>query len=272
MSVLQSFLYGFVSGITQLLPVSSQAHQGIMLRLFGMDAAQPFRDLLVHISVLLGLWFSCQTVFRRFMRENRVHSSNRRTYSSRGQYDLRIVKTAAVPLLIGQILYFATASLGSSCAVIALFLLINGIILIFPEYMSQGNKDASTMSGVDGVLIGVCGALSAFPGISRNGAISSYCVARGASRQNAFNWIILLSVPALILICIFDIINIFAIGISIGSFLDFLGYLISAITAFGGAYLGCILLRYFSERSNYSVFAYYSWGAALLSLILYLIV
>lgn len=272
MSILQSLLYGLVSGATEILPVSSQAHQGMMLRLFGVSSSQPLRDFLVHIAILLALWFSCQTVLRRYMRENRVRSSARRTYSTRGQYDLRIVKTAAVPLVIGQIVYFATARMQYSCAWIALFLLINGVILILPEYMSHGNKDAATMSGLDGVVMGVCGALSAFPGVSRNGTISSYCVARGASRQNAFNWIMVLSVPALVLMCLLDLINIFTIGVSITSFLDFLGYFISAIAAFGGAYLGYLLLRLLTAQSNYSVFAYYSWGAALLSFTLYLIV
>lgn len=272
MSILQSILYGFVSGATELLPVSAQAHQGMMLRLFGMNTVQPLRDLLVHISILLALWFSCQSIFHRYIRENRVRSSARRTYTTRGQYDLRIVKTAAVPLIIGQIVYFATARMEFSCAWIALFLLINGAVLILPEYMSHGNKDAATMSGLDGVLMGVCGALSSFPGISRSGAISSYCVARGASRQNAFNWIMVLSVPALVLMCFLDLINIFTIGVSIASFVDFLGYLISAMSAFGGAYLGYLLFRFLTSQSNYSVFAYYSWGAALLSFTLYLIV
>jgi hypothetical protein len=42
--------------------------------------------------------------------------------------------------------------------------------------------------------------------------------------------------------------------------------------AFFGGYCGILLIRFLAVRTGYIAFAYYSWGAALLALILYLTV
>ena len=45
MSFFNSIFYGFISGITEILPVSSQAHQALMRYLFGVDTRIPIKRL-----------------------------------------------------------------------------------------------------------------------------------------------------------------------------------------------------------------------------------
>lgn len=273
MSLLESILYGLISGFTEFLPVSSQAHQAIFMRLFGVDTRDPVRDLLVHIAMILALFTGCRSIFSRLHREKRLASRGRRsrTYASRGLYDLRLVRTAAVPLLIGLFLYASTSRLESSLVYLALFFVLNGMILIIPEYMHHANKDARSMTGLDGILIGLCGALSALPGISRIGTISAYASARGADKHHALNWALLLSVPALFLFCGFDILRLLSVDMGTVSFPIIIGYIFSALAAYCGSYLSIIFIRFLTVRTGFVGFAYYSWGAALFSLILYLI-
>lgn len=273
MSLLESILYGLISGFTEFLPVSSQAHQAIFMRLFGVDDRDPIRDLLVHIACILALFTGCRSMLSRLRRERRLAARGRRgrTYASRGLYDLRLVRTAAVPLMIGLLLYVSASRLEASLVYIALFFVLNGMILIVPEYMHRANKDARFMAGLDGILIGLSGALSAIPGISRIGAMRSYAAVRGADKQHALNWALMLSIPALLLFCGFDILRLFSLGTGTVSFPIVLGYILSALTAYCGGYFSIVFIRFLTVRTGFAGFAYYSWGAALFSLILYLI-
>ncbi len=274
MSLLQSVLYGLISGFSELLPVSSQAHQAILLRLFGSDAREPLRDLLIHISVLLALFTGCRALISRIQRERSLVSRGRRGRRNitGSTYELRLIRSATLPMLLVLLVYFSTRRMESSMTTLALLLAINGVILIVPEYSRQANKDARLMSGLDAIVMGILGGLSALPGISRISAISSYGLLRGADRQRATSWALLLSIPALALLCVIDLVFIFVSGIGSITFLAVVGYVLSAAAAYLGAYLSIIFVRFLTVRSGYAVFAYYCWGAALFAMILYLIV
>ncbi len=274
MNILQYVLYGLISGLSELLPVSSQAHQALMLHLFGADARMPLLDLLVHSSILFALLTGCRATISRIRRE-KIHLSHSRRGKraiSESAYELRLIRSATVPMLIVFLIYVFTRRMESNLTAVALMFLINGIILIIPEYTRQANKNASYMSSLDSIVIGILGGLSALPGISRIGAISSYALIRGADRQRVVNWAYLLSIPVLILLCLIDFILIFSTGIGGINFVAIIGYILSAGFAYLGAYLSISFVRFLTARTGYSGFAYYCWGAAMFSLILFLIV
>ena len=273
MNWIKSILYGLVSGFTEFLPVSSSSHQAILLHLFGVDSKDPIQDLLIHIAVILALFMACRSLFSNIQRGRRLSDSRKRigSYVARGLFDLRLVKTATVPLVICLLLTVSTRRLESSLVYIALFSLINGIMLIVPEYIRHGNKDARTMTGLDGIMIGLCGALSVLPGISRFGAIHTYATVRGANKQHSLNWALLLSVPALIVLCGFDIVGLFTVSFIPFSAALLAGYFLAAVSAYLGAYAGIIFIRFLTVRSGFTGFAYYSIGVSLFSVILYLI-
>lgn len=155
---------------------------------------------------------------------------------------------------------------------LALMLVVNGIVLIIPEHSRQANKEARQMSGLDAIVMGILGGLSALPGISRIGAISSYGLLRGADKQRVTNWALLLSIPALLLLCIIDLVFAFISGVGPITFAVVCGYIFSAVAAYLGAYFSIVFIRFLTVHSGYTAFAYYCWGAALFAMILYLIV
>jgi len=273
MTLFESIIYGLLSGLAQFLPVSSQAHQLIAMQLFGIDQRDPIRDLLVHIALLAALYFGCSTMFSRLRRERQMAASSRnsRVYDRSGLYDLRLVKTAALPLIVCLLFYLATSGMEKKPMYTSLFLLVNGVILFAADYTRHGNKDARFMTGFDSILIGIFGGLSVFSGVSRVGAMVSYSVARGADKQKALNWAMMLSIPALFVLAGIDVVHIFTVGVGAVTFISVVGYIFSCASAFAGGYLSIVLIRNFITRTSLSGFAYYSWGAALFSFILYLI-
>ena len=56
-ALVKSIIYGFISGLTEIIPVSSRGHQSIMMQLFGMSQRDPLLDLMVHIGILACVIF-----------------------------------------------------------------------------------------------------------------------------------------------------------------------------------------------------------------------
>lgn len=273
MSFFEGIIYGFISGFTEFLPVSSQGHQAIMFKLFGLGSREPLRDLFIHIAVLLCLLISCKQLFGRIRREQMlaVRTKKRRNADRRSQYDLRLIKTAGIPLVAGMFFYIAVKKYEFDIPCLILFFAINGLLLIIPEYIRQGNKDARFMTGWDSIILGLAAACSVFPGISRTTMMNAYSMSRGADRQHVLNWILVLTFPVLLLFMGFDIFNMFSIGVGVSSFVGVISCLISGVMAYIGGYLGILFIRFLTVRTGYAGFAYYSWGTALFTFVLYLI-
>ena len=275
MDFLQSIIYGFISGLSEFLPISSGGHQAILLKLFGMSEANPLGTFFIHLGALLAVFICCRPVFARLARELKITSrpaKGRRNREARTVYDVRLLKTALIPMLIGLLAYIFTARLNTNLVVLAVFMILNGIIVMVPEYMPIGNQTAKHMSAIDATGVGISAALSAIPGISRVGAVCAFSLCRGADREHGLNWALVLSLPALLLMLLFDLIAIFSAGFAGVTFGVFIAYFFAGFLAFWGAYCGILLIRFLTVRTGYVAFAYYSWGAALLALILYLTV
>lgn len=276
MNTFESIVYGLVSGLTEIFPVSSQANQMVMRQMFGVSQKEPIRDMLVHIAILAALMLACRSLFAKIKREQvlayRMRRNPSQIRSLKGVYDMRLVKTAAPIMLIGLFLGSFLPDLYAKRPLFSLMLLINGAITLIPVYLHQGNRDARIMTGVDGLLIGVAAGASAIPGISRNGAIMSMTLFRKADKHNGVVWALLLSVPALLMLILLDFIAIFTVGVGAMNLSLILSYLVSALCAFVGAYLGVLFIRRLVANADYSGFAYYDFGLSLFCFILYLIV
>lgn len=272
MNIIESLIYGLISGLTEFLPVSSFGHQSVLKKLFGAVGTEPIRDIFIHIAVLLAIIVSCGTYIEKLRRNKNAGRRGRRGkhIDSSAAYDLRIIKSAAIPMLLIMLLRGFVVGLSDNLALVALFFVLNGFFIYIPEHLPQSNKDASQMSALDSLLLGLCGALSVLPGFSRVGCSLSLAVARGADRSTALNWVLIISLPAVALLLIFDFINIFSVGIGVITFQIFVGYILSAIAAFAAACCGIYIMRFITLRSDISLFGYYCWGVAMLSFILYL--
>lgn len=276
MRLIGSIIYGFVSGLTEIFPVSSQANQMVMRQLFGIAQKEPIRDLLVHIAVIAALFAACHGLFARIRREqvlaHRMRRNPSQVHALKGVYDMRLVRSAAPVMIIGLFANLFFSQFYHNRPMFSTMLLVNAALTLIPVYMHQGNKDARVMAGSDGILIGFAAAFSAIPGISRNGVIMSIALMRGAQKENGLTWAMLLSVPALVVLILLDFISMFTIGVGTLTLAIAGGYLVSMVFAFVGAYLAVILLRTLVRNADFSGFAFYDIGLSMLAFVLYLLV
>lgn len=273
MSVVENIIYGLISGITEFFPVSSRAHQTLLQFMFGVESRNYLQEFLVHIGILISALFVYRDYIKQLSREQKsLQFRNRRKTGFVLYYDLKLLKTATVSLLICLCFFLIFLKNQGGLLSVSAFLIINAIILLFAAHSQHGNRDARTMSGLDGFVMGVLGSLSVFPGISRVGIISTYTTLRGADSKNTTNWIVLLSIPAILLYCVFDIVGIVSVGLGVISFTTFIGFLLSGVAAFCGGYISVSFLLILLTHIGFSHFAYYSFGVSLFSFILYLII
>ncbi len=272
MNWLQGLVYGIVTGLTEFLPVSAAGHQRLLLLLTGGESS-PLVDLLARLGGLAALVLSCWPQLSRLRRERRVAAlparRRRRQPDIRALQDMRFLKTALVPLLLGFALYPWTMG-ADGLWLTALLLAVNGILLYLPPYFPSGNKNSRSVSGLDAAICGLSGVLGVLPGMSRLTGIVTAGQLRGCSRDYILDMGLMLSIPALAAVCIFDFVALITAGAVTGA-LVLAGFL-ALLTAFAGAYFGIQFLRFLAVRVGFSGFAYYSWGAALFTFILYLMV
>lgn len=270
MSFFEGLIYGFVSGLSEFLPVSAPAHQQLIKQLFGIQLQNPLQDLFVHLGALFAVLFSSKMYLQLLYREHRTHRSRSRRVQPMYSFDRVLIKRAAFPLLICMFVFRYVLRLQDSLILASVFLIANGVILFLPDRMVQGNKDSRHMSVFDSLLIGTCGSFSAFCGVSRIACTYSVAIARGAAKKHALSWSIVLSVFALVALAFMDVVALFTADLTIWS--SFITHVFSGITSFAGGVIGISALRFLIVRPNNTGFSYYCWGVALLSFVLYLTV
>ena len=269
-NVLNSFLYGFLSGLTEFLPVSAETHRMFLTQMMGMNPEPPLLRLCVRLFSVLGLFLACRNTILRIQREQKLSLIPARR--RRRQPDVaillqrRMVIASAIPMMIGLLFAVRCTKFSNVLWLQGVALVLNGVILYMPQFMLRGNKDARAMSGFDSLLIGLSGALSVFSGFSRMATIVSFARMRGADKEFAVELALLLYIPALLCLCLID----FFFLISTQSSPGLLQCIVASAAAFAGSILSVHIIRYFGRRPGFTAFAYYSWGAALLAFILYL--
>lgn len=265
MNLLKILLYGLVSGISEILPVSLGGHQAVFRKMFGDSVHFDIYNIFVHIGILLSLTYSCRPML------NRIRVAGSRNNKAGASADRRVIKDARLALIIVTIVSTFLSSNNFSLLWVSLFFILNGIILLIPSLVATANKDARSMSLMDSMLIGFLGGLSVFPGLSRVGTMSTVISLRGGDRNHGVFWTIALCIPAMVILIISDIYIAITQGISF-YFSQILHYLLAFAGAFCGAYVATGALQRLAKRIGFSFLSYYSWGLAILTFILYLMV
>ena len=273
---LQSLLFGLVSGLTDILPVSAQAHRMLMFKFFGVKSAGNLLTLLLHLSVLAALYLSSRGQFVKINRARalaRVPKRKRkRPLDVRSMMDWSLIKTMLVPTILGLFLYQWARNIQTSLLTIALFLFLNGVILYVPQFLPGSNKDSRTLSRLEGFAMGCGCALSILPGISTVGAEVSVVSVCGVERVYSLNMAFIIKMFLMAGLIVYDVLGILSGGMEALTFGLFLRYLVTAALSFGASMGGIRVLRRLAADHGFGLFGVYCWGLALFIFILNLVV
>ena len=121
---MESVIYGFLSGLMDIVPLSAQAHRILLMKFFGISGGTDVMRLAVHIGVFGGLYYSCQSQIVRINRARalaRVPKRRRkRPLDTRSLMDWSMLKTMLIPMVIGLFLYKYNTAMRDNLLLVAI--------------------------------------------------------------------------------------------------------------------------------------------------------
>lgn len=269
---LESILLGITTGLSEILPVSAQAHSRILVKFMGGGNTPALMSLLMHIGILAAIYVSCQPHILKMMRAKNMSripkKKRKRPLDTRSLMDLKLLSSMLTPVVLMLLIWRSVENISSNMIIMATLLFLNGLILYIPQFLPSSNKDCRTLSRVEGWLMGLGGAMFVIPGLSGMGAALSVASVTGVERKYGLNMILLMNMGIMSGKIVYDLLDLIASGLGQLTVLAVLCYLLAAVASFLGAFLAVKVLRSFAEGKGYGPFAYYSWGLALFTFVL----
>lgn len=272
LNTFEHLVYGFVSGLTEILPVSERAHSALLLKVLGAKGISGLPVLLIRIAVLAAIYASSRPQLVKMSRARRLSripkKRRKRPLDLPSLMDSRFLMTMMLPVILVLVLYGQLLKVRFSLFAVAGLLFLNGIILYIPQFLPGSNKDARSLSRVEGLVMGLGGSLSVLPGLSGVGACISAGSVCGVERNYALNMTLILNMIYLGGMAVYDVLGLIRTGLEGLTFQWIMIYIFAAAAAFVSALLAIRLMRALASSRGYSVFSYYCWGIALFTFIL----
>lgn len=269
---IESLLIGITTGLTEILPVSAQAHSRILVKFIGKGNIPALMQLFVHLAVLAALYFSCQVHIIKMVcakKMSRIPKRKRkRPLDTRSMMDFSLWQTMLLPVILMLLICRRMENLSSNMIIMATFLFLNGLLLYIPQFLPSSNKDCRSLSRVEGLLMGLGGALFSIPGFSGMGAALSVASVIGVEKKYGLNMILLMDMGILAGKVIYDLMDLFSAGVAGFGITGLMYCVLAAVAAFLCAFFAIRFLRTLAENKGYGGFAYYSWGLALFTFVL----
>ncbi len=206
MSLVQAIVLGVVQGLTEFLPISSSGHLRIVPAFAGWD--DPGAAFTAVIQ--LGTMAAVLVYFRAdLIRIATAWFASLRDPARRGTLDARLgwyLILATIPISLIGVAFSSQIENGArDLYLIGSMLIVFGLVLLAADAVSRRERDVSTITRRDAIVIGCAQALALIPGVSRSGATISAGLLLGFDRVSAARFSFLLSIPAVVLSGLYEL-------------------------------------------------------------------
>lgn len=287
----QAIVLGVIQGLTEFLPISSSAHLRIYPEMFGWgDPGAAFtavtqigtetavilyfaRDIARIVNAWARSLFSRRTAVAAAVPGNAESPGRRRRGGHRRRQswdpqDARLgwfVIIGTIPIgLIGFLLKDVIEDDFRSLWIIGTTLVVLGIVLAIADRMGRKDRDISSLTMRDAVLIGGAQALALVPGVSRSGASISMGLFLGLDRAAAARYAFLLAIPAVLGAGIYE----WPTAIGEGSRYSAAQTVLATVIAFVVGYAVVAWLLRYLQRGSFTPFVTYRVTLGLLVIVL----
>ena len=228
MTILYAIFLGILQGITEFLPISSSAHLILAPLVTGqVDQGLAF-DLAVHLGTLLAvLLYFRRDVFS--LTTDSLAALSKRQHVGQSSLALAVVLGTIPACIAGLLLLDLIDTHLRSVAVIFVTTLVFGILLGFADVTAKAERDLSTLTLKDALLVGLTQAVSLIPGTSRSGATITAGLLLGLTRQAASRFSFLLAIPITFLAASVKLLEVISTD---AASIDWLVFAIGTFTAF----------------------------------------
>jgi undecaprenyl-diphosphatase len=224
LSYFQAIVLGALQGVSELFPISSLGHTVLFPTLFGwnklVDAQSENESfwlalvVMLHVGSALGLlayfwrdWVAIVRAFFRTLAKRRIEDATERL--------AWLIVVASIPAgIIGLALEHELRTLTAKPEVAAIFLVINGLLLLAAERFRRraevrelavregakpdGGRKLDTLEYREALVVGVAQSTALVAGISRDGVTMGAGLARGLDHSDSARFAFLLATPIIL--------------------------------------------------------------------------
>ncbi len=199
--MLSAIFLGVVQGLTEFLPISSNAHLAIIGKLMpsAEDPGATFvaiTQIGTELAVLLYFRKDIFSIISAWLKS--LKPTSHLTHHERSDARLAwLIAVGTLPIVIlGYLGQSYIENELRSLWVIAATLIIFGFLLGFLDYMGRNERTIDQLTPGHGVLYGFAQAMALIPGVSRSGATIAMGRLLGYRRESALRYSFLLALPA----------------------------------------------------------------------------
>jgi undecaprenyl-diphosphatase len=231
MDWLTAVVLALIQGLTEFLPVSSQAHL-VLWSLFGGTAYQGLDfDIVLHAGSLVAV-----IVYFRHELHRMVHDWFRQLFGRGATADSRLawwviigtIPAGALGLMFKEVAEDALRAPWIMAATLIGF----GLLLGLADWKGRGTRDEHSLTLRDVVVIGFAQALALVPGTSRSGITMTAALFLGLSREAAARFSFLLAVPVILAATLLGTRDLIGGGVAVDWQPLLVGFVVSALAAY----------------------------------------
>src|SRR6266567_56834 len=291
LNILEILFLAMLQGVTELFPISSLGHTVIIPALLGWGdlVHDPgFLPLIValHLGTSIALFIYFWRVWLQVLRSIVKTVKDGEVKRGTEEWVSFLIIIGCVPGgLLGVFLEKPLKLLFASPLIASTFLVVNGSILFLGERLRQRAeakelntnlspkereaqfRPLSSLTWKEAVIVGCGQALALIPGISRSGATMVAGLGVRLNHEDAARYSFLLGTPLIGAAALLEVPQLLGQSTSV-LLLVILGMVLAGVAAFLSTKF---LMKYF-ETGRLTPFAYYCWGAGLISLIIFIAV
>jgi undecaprenyl-diphosphatase len=250
--VLKAVALGVVQALTEFLPVSSSGHLVITKILLGIKEEHITIEVITHLATALAVLIYLRHRIVEILAAVGGRLGGRGgAMTERQRRDFRLfllVVVGSIPAaVVGLAVRDHIGRFFEDMTTTAVMLIVTGVFVLVSGRLS---RPGASLGVVRALVVGVGQAFAIIPGLSRSGLTVGTGLLAGLERKEAFEFSLLLSLPAIIGASIIEVVS----G-RVGG--EPVVLMAAGIPAFAGGYLAISLLFRAIVRNRFHLFAYY---------------
>ena len=261
----QSIILGIIEGVTEFLPISSTGHLTIAQKLMGMPLDDPslaaFTAVIQIGAILAAIIYFWSDIWRVLTGwwKGLWSSKDRKKFDYK--YGWAIIIGSIPIAVIGLAFKDDIETVLRSMWIVAFGLIGWSIVMWLADKYAKGNRDESSTTWKDSLIIGSVQVLSLLPGVSRSGATISAGLFRGFDRVAATKLSFFLGIPALLAAGTLQAITQYQ---QISDGVGWFNTLLATAVSFVVGYVSIAWLLKYVSQNNLSLFIWYRLGLGLI--------
>jgi undecaprenyl-diphosphatase len=266
-STLEALVLGIVQGLTEFLPISSTGHLRIVPAVLGWEDPGAAFTAVTQLGTMAAVLIYFREDLQRIAAASLASLRDRTRWNELDARLGRYIVLGTIPIGIFGLAFKDQIETGArDLYLIGTVLIVLGLVLLVAEAVGSRTRDLESITPRDGLLIGLGQALALVPGVSRSGATITAGLFLGFDRATAARYSFLLSIPAVVLSGLLEL-----VGILTGDTHRDVGLFplaVATLMAFVVGYASIALLLRFLANHSTAVFVVYRVvvGSAVLAL------